>query len=483
MNSPLRKVAAGLLLLFAVLLVNANYLQVGQAHSLVRDPHNRRLLVDRYQHMRGPIVVGGSAIATSVATNDALKYLRRYPGGTLFAPITGYYSFTAGVSEIERSYDDLLSGEDPRLLTRKLSDYLVGRPVQGGSVTLTIDQVAQSTAAQALGNHRGAVVALDPATGAVLALVTSPSYDPATVSTHDPNVNTAAYQKLLDDPAQPLLDRATAARYPPGSLFKVVTAAAALSSGQYTPETLIDAPAQLTLPGTTTTLGNFAGETCGNSPKITLSFALQVSCNTAFARLGLDLGASILGAQAKAFGIGDTIDGWPLDYARSVFPDNIDAPQTALSAIGQFDVALTPLQAAMIMAAIGNKGHEMKPFVVAQTQSPTLAPLDTAQPAEIGQPVSENVAAQLTAMMTAVVTSGTGTAAQLGGVSVAGKTGTAQHGAGLPPYAWFGAFAPADAPRIAVAVFVEDGGPGATGGTLAAPIAQQVMSAYLNERR
>lgn len=486
MNAPLRKVAIALAALFAILLINANVVQVVEASSLTAKPGNSRVLIDGYRRQRGDIIAGGQALALSTATNDKLKYLRVYPGGQLFAPLTGYYSINLSDTSIEKAENPVLSGSDSRLAISfdRLSQLVSGRTPRGGNVTLTVDRTAQQVAAKALGNRRGAVVALDPRTGAVLALVTSPSYDPALLTTHDVAANERAYAKLVADPAQPLLDRATAQLYPPGSTFKMITTAAALATGRYNPATQVAAPDVLTLPDTAgVKLRNFNNESC-QGPKITLMKALEISCNTAYAQLGLDLGANALRAQAQAFGFGQKLVGFPLPYAPSQFPDMLNRPQTAQSAIGQFDVRGTPLQMAMIAAAIANRGVLMKPHVVAEEQGPDLKLLSTTAAQQLGTPVNPTVAAELTTMMVDVVQNGTGTAAQIPGVTVAGKTGTAEDGAG-PPDAWFAAFAPAAAPTVALAVLVEHGGgeTKATGGSVAAPIAAQVLKTLLQERR
>lgn len=482
MGTPLRKVAVAVLIGFLLLLVNVNYVQVVQAKSLKNDPHNGRVLVQQFARPRGPIVVGGTSVARSVKTADALKYLRVYPDGERYAAVTGFYSFIYGATGLERAENSLLSGTDDRLALRRLSALLTGREPQGGAVVLTLDPKAQKAAVEGLGGRRGAVVALDPGTGAILAMASSPSYDPNPLSTHNGPSIRAAYQKLLADPDAPLLNRAISSTYPPGSLFKVVTAAAALSSGRYTPQTRVPAPTTLDLPQTTKSLGNFGGESCGDGRTDTIAHALQISCNTAFAGLGLSLGARTMAAQAAAFGLGKGYS-VPLPVAPSVYPKNADPPSTAQAAIGQFDVRITPLQAAMIVAAVANHGTLMAPYLIQAVKAPDLSTLVVAKPHKLGTPVTPQVADQLTAMMQLVVERGTGRAAQIPGIAVAGKTGTAQHATGEPPHAWFGGFAPADSPKVAVAVLVEDGGGAgsdATGGRIAAPIARSVMEALLD---
>ncbi|MDQ1689768.1 MAG: penicillin-binding protein, partial [Frankiaceae bacterium] len=374
MNTPLRKLSVAVLLLFAVMLVSTNYLQVVRASDYADRPGNVRVTEREYAHERGPILVGDAAEAKSTKTADRLEYLRSYPGGEVYAPVTGFYSLIYGKTGVEAALDDVLSGEDSRLFVRRVSDLVTGRTLQGGAVVLTIDPRAQRAAYTALGNHRGAVVALDPRTGAILAMVSRPSYDPSELSSHDPKRIRAAHARLLKAEGNPLLNRALQQSYPPGSLFKVVTSAAALSSGRYRPDTQIDAPDQLKLPGVRDPLQNFGGEHCSSSGKQSLADALRISCNTAFASLGLSLGQDALRHQAELFGFNEGIR-VPLSAAASRFPDHLDRPATAQSAIGQRDVQVTPLQAAMIVAAVANHGSLMRPYLVSKVLSPDLSEL------------------------------------------------------------------------------------------------------------
>ena len=481
MNRAVRRVSIACLLLFLALLVNANILQVVDAKSLRNNPHNSRVLLREYSRPRGQIVIGGAAVAESVKTNDRLKYQRVYSNGPEYAPITGYYSLTEAATGIERAEDSVLSGEDDRLFVRRVQDLLTGRTVEGGSVVLTIDPAAQDAAYDGLKGQAGAVVALEPRTGKILALATSPSYDPSRLTSHDTAKVADAWKELNADKDNPLVDRALSETYPPGSLFKVVTSAAALAHGD-TPSTVIPAPHTLTLPQTNNPLNNFGNEVCAKSGQMTLADALRISCNTAFGALGLSLGGPTLQQEAQAFGLNDNSLTVPIPTATSIFPDNLNPPQTAQAAIGQFDVRITPLQAAMIAAAVANKGTLMKPYLVDQVLGPDLNPISTTRPTVLRQSVTPAIAAELTQMMVGVVTHGTGTAAQISGVQVAGKTGTAQHGPDTTPHAWFIAFAPAQNPVVAVAVLVENGGAlgsDATGGRVAAPIAAQVIKAVL----
>jgi peptidoglycan glycosyltransferase len=483
MNGPIRRLSFVVALLFSALLFSTTWIQFVQAKQLDNRPDNRRTLLESYSRERGAIVVGGSPVATSVASKDELKFVRTYPSGKLYSQVTGYYSFIYGAGGgLELSENALLSGQSDKLFYRRMIDMLTGKAPSGASLELTINPKAQQAADRALGNQRGAVVALDPSTGAILAMVSHPQYDPTSLSSHNLTSVEAAWKKLIADPGRPMANRAIAGDlYPPGSTFKLVTAAAALSSGKFTEESKIPGPATLDLPQTTATLSNDDHQACGPGNETTLTHALQISCNTAFAGLGLQLGADQIRAQAAKFGFGDALR-VPMRVTPSSVPAQLNAPQTAQAAIGQFEVRVTPLQMAMVSAGIANKGIVMSPYLVKDTRNSNLDIIDQSQPSQLSQAVSPDVAAALTRMMVTVVQSGTGTAAQIPGVSVAGKTGTAQNVVGGAPHAWFTAFAPADNPKIAVAVVVENGGNAgneAFGGKVAAPIARQVIEAVL----
>ena len=483
MNNPIRRLSGVVALLFASLLLSSSYISFWQAGDLRDKSGNRRTLLENYGRERGPILVAGAPIARSVATDNELKYRRTYADGALYAPLTGYYSFVYGAgSGVERSADSLLSGASDQLFYRRMVDLVTGRKPKGASVELTVDPGAQRAAADALGDQKGAVVALDPRTGAILAMVSSPTYDPNRLAGHDVKAVQRAYAALNDDPDDPLVNRAIAGDlYPPGSTFKIVTAAVALSTGDYTVESELPGPARLDLPLTSATLPNDFSGACGPGNKVTMLRALEISCNTAFGSLGLTLGGDALREQAAKFGFGERL-AIPLNVTPSIVPAGMNPPQSAQAAIGQFDVRVTPLQMAMVSAAVANDGVVMKPFAVRTVRSPELSVLEEGKPQELSQAMSGEVAEQLTQMMQAVVDDGTGTRAQIAGVSVAGKTGTAQQGNDQPPHAWFTAFAPADDPQVAIAVVVEDGGRAgneAAGGRVAAPIAKRVLEAVL----
>jgi penicillin-binding protein A len=481
-NAPLRRLSVAVMLLFAALLINANYLQVVRADALHHDSNNPRLIAEEYSRERGPILVAGRPIASSRETDDRLKYLRQYSDGKLYSPATGFYSLVYGASGIEQEQNSVLAGTDDSLFVRRVIDLLTGTAPKGGSVALTLDAKAQKAAYNGLNGRRGAVVAIDPSTGAILALVSSPSYDPNLLASHSPAEVRKNYRRLDSAKARPMLNRAMRQTYPPGSTFKIVTTAAALESGRFTPDSPVDNGAALDLPLTDVKLPNFDGLPCSASGRPTLTDALKRSCNVAFGKVGLELGDDALRAQAEKFGFNEAFE-VPMRSVASRFPEDPNEPQTAQSAIGQFDVRATPLQMAMVAAAVANRGVLMAPYLVQEVQAPDLSVIDSARPREIGTAVSPQTAAAMAQMMTAVVEDGTGTNAQIPGVQVAGKTGTAQQGEGRKPHAWFVSFAPSDTEaKVAVAVVLEDGGGAAevSGNQLAAPIANAVMRAVLD---
>jgi peptidoglycan glycosyltransferase len=491
-NAPLRKVAISVLVLFTLLIVNVNVIQVVRAQSLRENPRNTRVLTAEYDRERGAIVVAGNEIASSVPTGETLNYLRQYPQGPLYAAVTGYYSVLFGKTGLERAENDVLAGTDDRLALRRLGDILTGRDPSGGNVQLTLDPAVQQAAMDGLNGVTGAVVALDPSTGAILGMASTPTYDPAQLSSHDPAAMrgydaqiTPADGSGQDDPR---VNQAISQIYAPGSVFKLIVAAAALSSGNYTSQTAVPAPDIYTPPGTSTGLRNYNQESCNGGADQPLIDALTISCNTAFAQLGVTLGKNRIRDMATAFGINDQGFQVPLTVHGSTIGPIQDEAALAQSSIGQRDVQLSPLQAAMISAAIANKGTLMKPYLVDSIQAPDLSVIDQTSPEKMSQPISSDIAGQLTKMMTSVVDRGTGMKARISGVQVAGKTGTAEVGTTgdqAAPHTWFTGFAPADNPKIAVAVFIKNGGhtgTEGTGGDISAPIARSVIQAYLSGR-
>jgi penicillin-binding protein A len=489
MNTSLRRIAVTIMALIVLLLANATLTQVFTADGYRTDPRNQRVLLDEYSRQRGQISAGGQLLAYSVSTDGRFRFLRVYPNPLAYAPVTGFYSLQYSSSGLERSEDTILNGSDQRLFGRRLADFFTGRDPRGGNVDTTIKPEVQQAAWDAMddgcnGPCKGSVVALEPSTGKILAMVSSPSYDPNLLATHDLEAQSAAWQQLRDNPESPLLNRAISETYPPGSTFKVITTAAALQRGA-TENTQVTAQPRIPLPDSTATLENFGGSPCGGGPSTSLRDAFAKSCNTAFVQLGIDTGADALRSTARSFGLDSPPPMIPLQVAESTVGPIPDAAALGMSSIGQKDVALTPLQNAQVAAAIANKGVAMRPYLVDSLKGPDLANIASTAPAEERRAVSQQVADTLTDLMVAAeqVTQQKGAIA---GVQIASKTGTAEHGTdprNTPPHAWYIAFAPAQAPKVAVAVLVENGGNrlSATGGALAAPIGRATIAAALRE--
>lgn len=481
MNRAIRRVSVLLGVLFLALLINVNVQQVLLADDTSTRPGNQRTVLEEYDRERGPILVGANPVARSIPTTDQYKYLRVYADGPRYAPATGFYSLVYGASGIERTENAILSGTSDLFFVDRIEQLLSGRKPKGGALSLTLNADAQEAAYSGLAGKIGSVAAIDPHTGAILALASSPSFDPNKLSSHNQAAIRRYYEELEADPAKPMLNRPLVATVPPGSTFKLVTAAAALESGKFTPRSVIPGPASYRLPGTSVDLRNWQGSACGPGGKTTLENALAVSCNSAFAWLGNQVGAQALTEQARKFGF-DTSFPVPMRAAASRVGENLDPAQTAMSAIGQFDVRATSLQMAMVAAAIGNSGVTMNPYLVSEIRAPDLHVIQTASPTEFRRAMSPANAAEEIEMMVAVVEQGTGSNAQIPGVRVGGKTGTAETGEDRPAIAWFVALAPADNPQVAVAVTIENAGGRAevSGNGLAAPIARSVIEAVLN---
>ncbi|MDX6237325.1 MAG: penicillin-binding protein [Kribbellaceae bacterium] len=483
MNSAIRRLAVAAIIMMLALMANTTYLQAFRAAALNGRNDNHRVRDSQFSVNRGPILVGNTPIAQSKQINDQFKYQRSYAPGQAYAPVTGYYSYLYGRAALELNENSQLNGSDPSMAFRRVVDVVTGKQQQGASVSLTLDARAQMAAYDGLAGKKGAVVAIEPKTGRILALVSRPSYDPNELASHDLNKVSAAWKRLNADPNRPMSNRAIKELYPPGSTFKLITAAAALSSGKYTPDTKVRSPAVLQLPQTTVGLPNEDHRNCGGSDNATLTVALRNSCNTAFGSVGLDLGADALRQQAEKFGFGER-QLPELGAVASQFPADPNQPQVAQSAIGQYDVRVTPLQMAMVAAGIANGGDVMKPYLVQSVRTADLKTVSDTKPESLHQAVSSQVASQLTQMMVDVVQNGTGKSVQINGVQVAGKTGTAQTSPERPPFAWFTAFAPANDPKVAVAVMIEDAGVARTdisGGALAGPIAKSVMRAVIGQ--
>jgi len=494
MDRQIKTLGIALLVLFLIVFAQVNYIQVFAAGRIADNPANaKRQLIAEYRVDRGSILAadGTTVLASSRRSPGELKFQRRYPHPELYAHETGFYSFVFGRTELESTFNDYLAGDAAELLPQTLTDLILGRPKRGATIVTTLDPAIQEAAEQAAASESGdvAIAAIDPSSGDVLALYSEPSYDPNLLASQDPKVVRDSWDALNSDPDKPLLSKASDELFPPGSTFKLVTASAALENG-FGPDSLWPNPNQLDLPLTDATIQNFGGATCSGGSQITMAEALRQSCNVVFGGIGLALGPEKLAAEARKYGFtaeaGDDLVPFDIPWVSGVFP----APETfegrdpavAISAIGQQDVAANPLQMALVASAIGNGGVEMQPRLVSEARDPNGRVVAEFRPKEFSRPLSPQNAADLTQMMISVVQSGTGTAAQIPGVTVAGKTGTAQHGEGAAPHAWFVCFAPAENPVVAVAVIVLDGGSlgsEATGGQVAAPIAKQVVEAAL----
>ena len=482
MNRELKRISALVLIMFTALFVATSVIQVFQTDNLDADARNQRARADQYAIQRGQILTAdGKAIVTSPKSDDTFQFDRRYTSGKLYAAVTGYYNPIGAPTGIEGALNAQLAGTSSDQVLDRLQNIVTGQDPKGASVQLTIQPKVQKAAYDALGSLRGAVVAIDPKTGKVLAMVSKPSYDPNVIADHSTGVT--AYDALSKATVNPLVNRATAGDLnPPGSTFKLITASAALESGKYTPSSSFSNPPAYTLPGTSTVIHNADGEYCGSSKKASIATAVKLSCNIPMAQLGAALGSTALRDQAERFGFDKALS-IPLPVTPSTYPSgDLDSAQTAQTAFGQYEDRATPMQMAMVAAAIGNGGTEMKPNLVEKVVSPSLETVQGFTPEILANPVSADTASKVKAMMVASVASGAATNARIDGVAVAGKTGTAQNGADQPYTLWFTGFAPADDPQVAVAVVIENGGglgQSGYGNAVAAPIAKRVMEAVL----
>lgn len=498
MNAPLRRVGIVLMIMFGLLFANLNWVQAYRADEYRNSPYNDRVQITEYQRERGPILVGRDEqpATGSIDTDGQLRFQRTYPEAGRWAHVVGYKPVNGAATGIEAFEHEFLSGASDMLFVDRLRDLFTGSRTPGGNVVTTLSRPAQQTAFEQLrDNHvgatKGAVVALDPRTGALQALVSMPTFDPNPLASHDSSEVDEAYRALEEDPDQPLRNRALAETFPPGSVFKVVVAAAALQHG-IGPDTSIAAGSSYQPPQTTHEIRNAAASICPQD-EVTLAVALRDSCNTGFARLGVDLGAEAVQAAAQAFGFGDDelavgrLTGGGIPVAASHTGDmrredgQDDPPVVALSSIGQADVRMTPLEGAMLAAAVANGGVQMRPYVVEQLRDSDLSVVYDAVPEQLRESLGREAADALRDMMIDVVSSGTGRNASIGAAVVGGKTGTAETSADAPPHGWFVGFAIVDGePVSAVAVFLESAGAG--GSAEASRIAGQVLQAVLADQ-
>ncbi|MGW0293848.1 peptidoglycan D,D-transpeptidase FtsI family protein [Streptomyces tuirus] len=484
MNKTIRRASVFSLLLVLALLVRATWVQFYDGRALADDKDNRRNAIETYSAPLGNIIVGGRSVTGSAPTKKSdLKYKRTYTDGALYAAVTGFASQAYAPTQLEGIYTDLLNGTDSRL--KSVMDTVTNQRAEPGNVVTTIDPDVQKAAYEALGDKKGGAVAVDPKTGKILAAVSTPSYSPSSLT--DANTAGTAWQKLTSDPEKPLVNRALRQPLPPGSTFKLVVAAAALEDGLYSSvDERTDSPDPYTLPGTSRDLTNEnPNAPCTNA---TIRTALEYSCNNVFAKMAVKLGQDKVKAMAEKFGFNDDELDVPVRAYTSVYPSDMDPAQTALTGIGQFDVTATPLQMAMVSAAIANGGKLVSPHMVSRITDSGGDVLEDYDDAGTKEIVSSSTAEQLQSAMETVVDKGTGTNAQVPGASVGGKTGTAQHGENNSqvPYAWFTSYGTSDSSgkEVAVAVMVEQSDAArseVSGNGLAAPVAKAMMQAALKD--
>jgi peptidoglycan glycosyltransferase len=484
-NRSIRQVSIVAALMVFALLANLTYFSVARQQPLAQRSDNVRQVYSDFDRQRGPIMAGTAAIADTVPTaeGDQFERQRAYLNGPLYAPITGFFSYVYATRGVENSFNDYLSGTSSAQWLQTLQDLVADRTPVGATVETTIEPALQEVAFAQLGSAKGAIVVLDPHTGAVRAMVSTPSYDPNLLASHDFAAVEQAWATLLADPDEPMLNRAAREVYPPGSTAKLITAAAALKAG-FTPDTLIATPSAIQLPNSSNWLPNASA--CGDGEQ-TFAFALAMSCNTSFANLGQSLGAAALLEQAEAFGfntthlddLGDAASRYftRLDSQGRTVAVQPDDAQLMMSAMGQWEIAASPLQMALVVAAIANDGIRMEPYVVSAVTAPDGDVLYKHQASAHEAMTPEN-AQTLKTMMQGVVSWGTGTAARIDGVTMGGKTGTAEWQEGQAPYSWYVAYA--EDPDVVVAVFIEAADVAATdmaSGALAGPIVRAVIQA------
>ena len=484
MTKELRRLSILMLVMFLALFASTSWIQAIQAEALSENSANKRALYDSYEVQRGSIIASGSAIATSVPSGDVYSWQRVYTDADMWAPVTGYINPVLGSSTgLEQAMNQELSGTAGSQFLSRIERILSGQPPRGSNVVLSLDAAAQRAAYDALGDLQGGVIAIEPSTGRVLAMVTSPSYDTNLLASHNANDVNAVYDQLVADPTKPLSNRGIAGDLnPPGSTFKLVVASATLASGDYTPQSTLPNPAVYQLPQSSNVVYNASGGACGPGETVTIADALRLSCNIPFAELAVELGDTVIREEAEKYGFNRSFS-LPITSTQSGYPRTIlDDPQTALSGFGQGQVTATPLQMAMVSAGIANEGVVMNPTMVDQVIGPDLIVQQEFESTEFGRALNDDIAAELVAMMVANVSDGAASGARIDGVEVGGKTGTAENGAGRPYSLWFTGFAPADNPQVAVAVVVENGGgrgQSGSGNAIAAPIAKKVMEAVL----
>ncbi|PVE97974.1 penicillin-binding transpeptidase domain-containing protein [Microbacterium sp. TPD7012] len=482
MTKELRRLSIVMLFMFIALFAASSWIQVVEADSLAQNSHNKRTRLDSYEIQRGSIIVDGAAIATSIPSDDQYQFQRVYSDAPMWEPVTGWFNPALGsATGIEEAMNADLSGTGSNAFLAEVERILSGQPQRGFSVELSLNTAAQQAAYDALQGYQGAVIAIEPATGRILAMVSTPGFDTNLLASHDADAANATYDQLESDPTKPLSNRALRGDLnPPGSTFKLITAAAAYASGEWTPDSTLPNPSRYTLPGSSNTVSNAWGGTCGSGDTVTIAEAIRLSCNIPMAELAVELGDDRIREMAEKFGFNKSFS-TPLESTPSSYPRALDDAQTALSGFGQGQVTATPLQIAMLAAGIANDGVVMNPQMVDAVIGNDLSVIRSFENSEFGRAMEAETADQITASMVASVSNGAAQGARIDGIDVAGKTGTAENG-NRPHTLWFTGFAPADDPAVAVAVVVEDGGgqgQSGSGDTIAAPIAKKVIEAVL----
>lgn len=484
MNQAIRNSWVAAIAMFALIFGALSYVQVVGADELKANAWNKRTLLQNYCNDRGEIIVGGTPVAESVPATESCMFQRSYTQPELYAGITGYFSKNYGVTGLEKALNEQLAGSSDQLFLDRIGQLFLGNQPKGASVELTLDPQIQKLAYDLIPDgQRGSIVVTNPKTGAILAMVSKPSYDPNLIATQDTDAEQANFTELNKVPGINLnqnVSGPTGSSLAPGSVFKIVDTAAALSSGKYNKDSDLPNPAEMSFPGIQYKLPNYAGGNCYTRTTASFAFALQQSCNTPFASIALDLGEKAIADQAEKFGFGQELgDQLKLDYAPSIFPADLDQAGLAQSAIGQRDVRATPLQINLMTAAIANSGVQMQPNLIKAVRSPDLRVLDEPKPRALRTSTTPEISRQITEWMTSVVSDGIGRGAAVPGVQVAGKTGTAELGTGLNN-SWFTGFAPANDPQVAVTIVME-GVDITTGAKLTSPNAKKIFEAVLNK--
>ncbi|AVG23198.1 peptidoglycan transpeptidase [Pontimonas salivibrio] len=466
--------------LFIALFVSTSVVQVLAAPALTNDDRNVRNLFESFSAERGPIFAGNELVARSTPVDTQYRYLREYPHPELYAPVVGYYTLTQGNAGIESELNPFLTGQSNQQFLDQLNSLVTGTTPTGATVVLSLDHELQQVAFDALAGRSGSVVAIEPSTGRILAMVSTPSFDPNQLASHSTTDVLEAYRALEADSNQPLANKAIAGdQYFPGSVFKVLVTAAALESQSFVSGSQFPNPPELQLPLSNSIVTNSGGRLCGPDEEVSLETALIQSCNIPFAELGLALGEGTIGSMADDFGFEATLE-IPMPVTPSRYPRGMDQAQLMLSSFGQYDVRVTPLQVAMMSAAIANEGELMTPHIVDTVLADDLEALRETEPSVYSTPLSGRTARELQRMLIRAVDDGVANQASIPGVDVAGKTGTAETGIGDGRYFWFTGFTPADQGDIAVAVVVEGVAADGTGNSVAAPVAKAVLEEMVN---